>query len=153
MRFFSDMRFLVATGLIFSIIIFIAPFVNRSLREGLAQKIERNFKSVEFALNLFFYTEGFEIMNPSSVGIKTLVERYYLRRSPGEFYKIVWLDSNVYDDNRILAVVYYSKKVDPVILEREYPRVKWFDPKRKSLLEDYDENRFAAIEVEVNKTW
>ncbi len=103
-------------------------------------------------MNLFFYTEGFEITDPKSVDLKTLVKRYYLRKNPSR-YSIYWLDSNVEDDGKISAIVYYTSTVDPVELESIYPRVEWFDRRSKRLHEDYREGLMPSIVVEVIKSW
>ena len=143
---------MIILGLIFSIAVFTAPVIFNSVRKRVAEKVSKDFKRIEFSLNLFFYTEGFEITDPKSVDLKTLVKRYYLRKNPSR-YSIYWLDSNVEDDGKISAIVYYTSTVDPVELESIYPRVEWFDRRSKRLHEDYREGLMPSIVVEVIKSW
>ena len=145
-------RAMIVIGLAFSIIVFTVPLITRSTRYKVAEAVSKNFKKIEFSLNLFFYTEGFELTDPSKVDVKTLVDRYYLKKNPGN-YAIKWLDTDVEDDRRIVAVIYYVGHVDPVALKAVYPRVKWFDQKSGKLIGDYRKGLYPAVVVEVVKNW
>jgi len=145
-----DLNFVSLIAIISSVVLVLYPFVYFGLADHKAKSIAEDFEKIEFALRHFFYVEGFGIISPSSISIKTLVQRYYLSRDPGGDFSIFWIDPDPTGDGKVVAVVVYHGNVDPVTTVRVIRDALWFDEKEKKVEKNYDTGRKIAVIVEVS---
>ncbi len=146
-----NLNILVIVILAVSGFLIVYPLIENAIDELGAERVLSNFKKIGFALNLYFYTEGFEVLEPSKVSLETLVNRYYLVSDPGREYSIFWIDTDVEDDGEIKAVVYYKGFADPVAIKKLEKNIVWFSSGRIS--KNYSNGSNPGIVVEVKKTW
>ena len=147
MKFF-DLNILSILVIISSIILALYPLIYTWTSGMEISGVVRNFKNVEFALKQFFYTEGFGLIPTSKIKISTLVDRYYLKESPGKDFSVLWIDPDP-SDGMVKAAVVYFGKVDPVIAVEKIGRVYWYDPTDGGIYLDYREGRKISVIVEV----
>ena len=144
-----DLNVISFMVMISSIALVLYPFVQFGIADHAAKVVSHEFEKVEFALRHFFYVEGFGIVSPSSVGIKTLVQRYYLSKDPGEDYSIFWMDPDP-SDGIVKAIIVYHGEIDPVAAMKVMKGLVWFDEKEKSVNRDYRRGRKVGVVVEVS---
>ncbi|GEM_PF-6255923 len=143
-----DLNFLSILVIISSIILALYPLIYTWISGMEISKILKRFESVEFALRHFFYTEGFGLIPTSSIKISTLVDRYYLKESPGRDFSLLWIDSDPSDGN-VKAAIIYLGKVDPVVAAEKIQSVYWYDPTDGGIYMDYRDERKMTVIVEV----
>ena len=143
-----DLNFLSILVIISSIILALYPLIYNWTNGMEISRIVGKFENVEFALKQFFYTEGFGLIPTLSIKISTLVNRYYLKESPGKDFSLLWIDSDPSDGNVKAAIVYFGK-VDPVVASEKIGKVYWYDQRDGGIYMDYREGRNITIIVEV----
>ncbi len=145
-----DLNFFTVVVIISSIAVALYPVIHVGVSDLKISEISREVERIEFALEQFFYTEGFEIISPSEVRVKTLVQRYYLKEDPSDRYFILWIDPDP-SDGKISAAIVYEGKVDPVLVASKMKKITWYDPGDGRIHEDFRESREMAVLVEVTE--
>ena len=143
-----DLNLLSILVIISSIILALYPLIYTWVSGMDVSRIAKKFGSVEFALRQFFYSEGFGLIPTSSIKISTLVDRYYLKESPGKDFSLLWIDSDPSDGDVKAAIVYFGK-VDPVVAVEKIRSIYWYDPRDGGIYMDYRDGRKMTVIVEV----